>query len=45
MFLDGPQDHSGYETMYMIRKGQVALPHDSHMEQVKFIEEVFGIAA
>ena len=35
----------GYETMYMIRKGQVALPHGSHMEQVEFIEKIFGIAA
>lgn len=35
----------GYETMAMIRKGQVALPHGSYMDQVKFIEEVFGIAA
>jgi transposase, IS6 family len=35
----------GYETMHMIRKGQVALSQDSHMEQVKFIEEIFGIAA
>jgi transposase-like protein len=35
----------GYETMHMIRKGQVALPHGSHMEQVKFIEEIFGVAA
>ena len=35
----------GYETMYMIRKGQVKLPQYSYMGQVKFIESLFGIAA
>ena len=35
----------GYETMHMIRKGQVALPHGSYMDQVKFIEEIFAVAA
>jgi IS6 family transposase len=35
----------GYETMYMLRKGQVKLPDDSHMSHVKFIEELFGITA
>ncbi len=35
----------GYETMHMIRKGQVALSHGSYMEQVNFIEGLFGVAA
>lgn len=35
----------GYETMHMIRKGQVALPHGSSMEQTRFIEKIFGLAA
>ena len=34
----------GYEAMYMIRKGQVKLPNDSYLEQVKFIENIFGVA-
>ena len=35
----------GYEIMMMIKKGQVELPHGSYMDQVKFIEEIFGMAA
>ena len=35
----------GYETMHMIRKGQVALPLGSHLAEVRFIESLFGIAA
>ena len=35
----------GYETMHMIRKGQVKLSDESYMGQVKFIEDLFEIAA
>ena len=35
----------GYETMYMIRKGQAKAPDNSYMSQVKFINGLFGIAA
>ena len=35
----------GYETMYMIRKGQAKTPDDSYMSQVKFINGLFGVAA
>jgi hypothetical protein len=35
----------GYETMIVIEKGKLGLPQGCHMEQVRFIEEVFGIAA
>jgi len=35
----------GYETMYMIRKGQAKTPDNSYMGQVKFINGLFGVAA
>ena len=35
----------GYEAMYMLSKGQVKLPDDTHMAKVKFIEEMFGLAS
>tara|TARA_B100001094_G_C17901566_1_gene656713 strand:+ start:430 stop:603 length:174 start_codon:yes stop_codon:yes gene_type:complete len=35
----------GYEAMYMLSKGQVKLLDDTHMAEVKFIEEIFGLAA
>lgn len=44
-FWTAHKTNRGYETMAMIRKGQVALPHGSYMDQVKFIEEIFGVAA
>ena len=34
----------GYETMHMLRKGQIKHA-DSHLAQVKFIEGIFGVAS
>ena len=36
---------SGIEAMHIIKKGQLALPDKSVQNQVKFIHQLFGIAA
>lgn len=36
---------SGIEAMHIIKKGQLALPDKSVQNQVKFIHQLFGMAA
>jgi IS6 family transposase len=45
-FFTAKKTISGYESMYMIRKGQVKyLSSSSMVDQKKFVENLFGIAA
>ena len=43
-FKTGYKTIRGYEAMYMIRKGQIRNTK-SYLDQVRMIEELFGIAA
>ena len=43
-FKTGYKTIRGYEAMYMIRKGQIR-DTKSYLDQVRMIEELFGIAA
>ncbi len=43
-FRSAQKTISGYEAMYMVRKGQTGITPDLYLEQVKLVENLFNIA-